>query len=98
VHQLQPVPGPIYMLSKAVTTRPKDGRGTIVFNEQETLVIVAIHDRVLEIRRDEEFDSPCAGDPRPPAGRTLQTFLVNAEELYDANLHLQVTLAYPKGC
>jgi hypothetical protein len=96
LHRLEP--GPIYRLSKAVTARPKDDRGTIVFKDEDTLVVVAIHDRVLEIRKDEEFDSPCAGDDHPPADRKRQTFLVNAEEFYTADLHLQVTLAYPKGC
>lgn len=96
LHRLEP--GPVYTLSKTVSARPKKGEGTIVFNKGETLVIVAIHDRVLEIRKEQEFDSPCRGDDRPPAGRKLQTFLVDAEEFYDADLHLQVTLAYPKGC
>jgi hypothetical protein len=91
-------PGPIYRLSKAVTVREKDGRGTAVFDDDSTLVVVAIHDRVLEIRRDEESDSPCAGEDRSPPDRKRQTFLVDAVELYDADLHLQLRLAYPKGC
>jgi hypothetical protein len=90
-------PGVVYRLSKAVTARVKDGTRTVAFNDQDTFVVVAIRDRVLEIRKDEEFDSPCS-DGKAPAGRTFQTFLVNAEEFYDADLHLQVMIDAPKGC
>ena len=87
----------IYKVSKTVVARTKDGKGTMRFNDEDTLIIVAIHDRMLEIRKDDEFDSPCAAD-KPPAGRKYDTFFVNADELYDADLHLRMRPAYPKGC
>jgi hypothetical protein len=89
--------GSIYRVSKTVTARTKDGKGTVRFNDEDTLVIVAVHDRLLEVRKDDEFDSPCAVD-KAPAGRTYETFLVNADEFYDADLHLRIVPAYPKGC
>ena len=44
-----------------------------------------------------QTDVPCNGDePVRPLKR--QNYLVDAAEFYDADLHLQLRVAYPKGC
>ena len=95
LHRLEP--GPVYELTKDISARPTNGKGTAVFKNGDTIVVVAIHDRVLEFRKEEESDSPCAGNDAP-AKRTLQSFRAPAEAFYDADLHLRLTRAYPKGC
>jgi hypothetical protein len=90
--------GPIYELSKQVVARSVDGKETVVFKEGATIVIVGTRDRVVEFRKDEAFDGPCSDDDGPPAGRRLRVYRAGAEEFYDADFHLRVTLAYPKGC
>jgi hypothetical protein len=96
LHRLEP--GPIYELSKQVTAQATDGRTTMVFEQGDTIVIEAIRGRVVEFRKDEEFDSPCSGADGPPAGKRPRVFRANVEAFYDADYHLRLTLAYPKGC
>jgi hypothetical protein len=89
--------GPVYELSKDVKTRTTNGTGVTVF-ERGNLVVLAIRGRTLEIRREEPYDSPCEEPLKEEPRVKPQTYLVEAEELYDANLHLQLQPAYPKGC
>jgi hypothetical protein len=88
--------GQIYSLSKKVRALPKGGRRTVTLAEGN-YVVLSVHDRMLEIRKEEPFDSGC-GDAEPPRKRRTQPYLVDATEVYDADLHLQLRLAYPKGC
>jgi hypothetical protein len=55
------------------------------------------HDRMLEIRKEEPLDLDCAGTEQV-RGRKLQKYLVDVAEVYDADRHLRLRLAYPKGC
>lgn len=87
----------VYELSKKLRVRPAGASGVEIF-DAEHVVIVAFRERVLEIRKEEPFDSPCADSGDPPPGWKGKTYVVNADELYDADLHLQLHPAYPRGC
>lgn len=88
--------GVVYTLSKAVAAQSKGTRRSITFPEGN-IVVVGVTGRVVEFRREETFDSPCEG-ARLDTARNLPTYLVNVAELYDAERHLQLRPAYPKGC
>jgi len=88
--------GQIYSVSKTVKALPKGGRRTVTLAEGN-FVVLSVHDRTLEIRKEEPFDLECAGT-EPVRGRKLQTYLVDVAEIYDADRHLRLRLAYPKGC
>jgi hypothetical protein len=89
--------GDTYQLSKIVRGRRK---GT---NAPHTLkpgpyVVVAAGDRTLEIRPEHPADHPCGADTPPPLPSNPRTYLVDAEQFYDADLHLQLKPAYTRGC
>jgi hypothetical protein len=88
--------GRIYRLAKAVKAHRK-GTNTTLTLAAGNYMLVGIQGRVAELRKEEPFDSPCE-DSRPRARATLRTYLVAAEEFYDANLHLVLTPAYTRGC
>jgi hypothetical protein len=88
--------GQIYSISKEVKARPKGARRTVTLDEGE-FVVLNLRDRMLEIRKEEPFDRPCSST-EPVRGRRLQTYLVDVAEVYDADLHLRLQIAYPKGC
>jgi hypothetical protein len=88
--------GQIYSVSKKVRARLKGGRRTVTLAEGN-YVVLNVHDRMLEIRKEEPFDSGC-GEAAPVRKRRLQSYLVDVPEVYDADLHLRLRLAYPKGC
>lgn len=89
-------PHAVYTLSKTIHGRRPDGRA-VVFAAETNIFVVAVRDRALEIRKEESFDSPCEDDRATPK-RTLPTYVVNAEEFYDSDLHLQLREAYTRGC
>lgn len=89
--------GPVYELSKNVKARPTNGTGVTVF-QRGNVVVLAVKGRALEIRREEPYDSPCEEPLKEEPKVKPQTYLVEAEELYDADLHLQLQPAYPRGC
>lgn len=88
--------GQIYSLTKKVKARLKGAQRTVTLDEGEYIVL-NVHERILEIRKEEPFDRPCS-ETEPMRGRRLQTYLVDLAEVYDADLHLRLRLAYPKGC
>lgn len=89
--------GAIYELSKPVRARRNGDSATTLFPAGH-VTVVGVRDRVLEFRPEEEFDSPCADRADRVKGTSLPTWLADAEEFYDTDLHLQLGLAYPKGC
>jgi hypothetical protein len=88
--------GQIYSLAKKVKARLKGAQRTVTLDEGEYIVL-HVHDRILEIRREEPFDRPYS-ETEAIRGRRLQMYLVDLAEVYDADLHLRLRLAYPKGC
>ena len=90
--------GTVYSLSKKIAARESGASRTVTF-DAGNIVVVARHGRTLEIRKEEDFDGPCAGsDERRDYPGKLRTYLVEAEEFYDSDLHLQIKPAYTKGC
>lgn len=89
--------GPVYELSKNVKARLTNGSGVTVF-DRGNVVVLAVRGRALVIRSEEPYDSPCEQPLKEEPKVKPQTYLVEAEELYDADLHLQLQPAYPKGC
>ena len=87
--------GVVYSLSKKVRVRPTGAAGMLTLDPGH-IVIVSIDGRRLEIRPEEPFDS--CEDEDAAAGHKRPTYVVDAEELYDDDLHLQLRKAYPKGC
>ena len=89
-------PGTIYSLTKAVRARPKDTR------RRETLkgniVVLGVRGRTLEVRKEQPADLDCGEDNVPPRDFNAPTYLVEAEQLYDGDLHLAVKPAYTRGC
>lgn len=83
-------------LTKAVRGHRRGASGTRML-PPGNYVVVSHQGRTLEIRKEEAFDSPCADTPPPKPARP-QTYLVEAEEFYDADLHLTLRPAYTKGC
>jgi hypothetical protein len=90
-------PGTVYTLSKTVKARAKGTNKPAVFRGGELLVI-GVNGRTLEFRKEEEFDSVCSDAYDPPRSVRQPTYLAYVEEFYDADLHLQLQPAYPKGC
>ena len=89
--------GTIYTLGKPVRAQVR-GTSRGVTLPAENVFVVAVHERTLEIRSEEESDSPCAigaAQGRAPRG---PTYRVNAEEFYDGEGHLQLRPAYTRGC
>ena len=93
---MTPPEGQIYTLSKAVKGRRTGQSGTAILRAGNYM-LVGIHGRMLEIRKEELFDMPCDGT-EPPRPKKLQTYLVDAEEFYDADLHFALQPAYTRGC
>ena len=87
----------VYSLSKSVAAR-ESGASRHVTLAAGNIVVVARHGRTLEIRKEEDFDGPCAGSDDRGRARKLPTYLVEAEELYDRDLHLQLAPAYTRSC
>ena len=88
--------GVVYTLSKGVTGLPKGERRTVTV-PPGNVVVVGRQGALVEMRKEEPFDMPCA-DGKRGVLRALQTYMVDAAEFYDADRHLQLTPAYPKGC
>jgi hypothetical protein len=89
--------GTVYSLSKAVEARVTGASGTVTL-DAGNIVVVAVHGRTLEIREEEDVDGPCAGSDERAAKPIAGTYLVDAEEFYDGDLHLQLRPAYTRGC
>jgi hypothetical protein len=87
----------VYTLSKRVAARQSDGTRTVTL-DAGNIVVVARHGRALEIRKEEEFDGPCATSDERRKAQKLPTYLVEAEEFYDQDLHFQLEPAYTRGC
>jgi hypothetical protein len=90
-------PGTIYTLGKPVRAQVA-GTSRRVTLPVENLFVVAVHERTLEIRNEEESDSPCAGGDERGRTRRRRTYLVDAEEFYDGDGHLLLRPAYTRGC
>jgi hypothetical protein len=88
--------GDTYTLSKRVIGRRK-GMKAVQTLEPGTYVVVAVGERTLEIRPEHPSDHPC-GEETPPLPPNPRTYLVDAEQFYDADLHLQLHPAYTRGC
>jgi hypothetical protein len=85
-------------LSKTVAARENRASRTVSI-DAGNIVVVARHGRTLEIRKEEELDGPCAdSDERRHTREKLRTYLVDAEDFYDSDLHLQLKPAYTRGC
>jgi hypothetical protein len=91
-----PLRGTVYVLSKSVKARSASSRRPLVV-EAANIVVVSVRGRVLEIRKEDPSDNPC-GEEAPARGGKLETYLVDVEEFYDADRHLQLQPAYVKGC
>jgi hypothetical protein len=91
-----PEQGQIFSLTKKVKARLQGAPRTVTLDEGE-YVVLNVHERMLEVRKEKPFDRPCS-ETEPIRGRRLQTYLVDLAEVYDADLHLRLRLAYPKGC
>jgi hypothetical protein len=90
--------GTVYLLSKKVAARESRASRTVTL-DAGNIVVVARHGRTLEIRKEEDFDGPCTGsDERGNIQKKLRTYLVEAEEFYGSDLHLQLKPAYTRGC
>lgn len=89
--------GRVYSLSKKVAARESGGSRTVTL-DAGNMVVVARHGRTLEIRKEEDFDGPCAGADERREARKSPTYVVEAEEFYDRDLHLQLEPAYTRGC
>jgi hypothetical protein len=89
--------GETYELSKTVRARRRGATRSTVF-KPGPVIVVGIKGAVIEIRREESFDSPCSDDHNPAKSVDRPTYLVDAEELYDADLHLKLHPAYTRGC
>lgn len=88
--------GVVYTLSKAVTGMPGGSRAAVTV-AAGNIVVIGRQGPLVEIRKEEPFDMPCA-DGKPGVTRTLQTYLIDVAEFYDPDRHLQLRPAYPKGC
>lgn len=89
--------GTIYVLSKSVDARVPGTSRTVTI-AAGNVIVIEVHGRTLEIRKEEDFDGPCADSDARAAGNRLPTFLVDAEQFYDSNLHLLLKPAYTRGC
>lgn len=87
----------VYALSKAVAARERGAAHTVTL-DAGNIVVVARHGRTLEIRKEEDSDGPCAGSDERVNVKGLRTYLVEAEEFYDRDLHFQLVPAYTRGC
>lgn len=87
----------VYSLSKPVAARERGAAHTVTF-EAGNIVVVARHGRTLEIRKEEDSDGPCAGSDEQGNAKAHRTYLVEAEEFYDRDLHFQLVPAYTRGC
>ncbi len=89
--------GTVYSLSKSVAARESGASRTVTL-DAGNIVVVARHGRTLVIRKEEDFDGPCAGSDERGKAQKLRTYLVEAEEFYDRDLHFQLEPAYTRGC
>jgi hypothetical protein len=58
--------------------------------------VLAIARRTLAVRKEQPADMPCDGGDRPR--EELPQYLIQADALYDADLHLRLRPAYTRGC
>jgi hypothetical protein len=87
----------VYTLSKTVKARAKATNQPAVFRGG-ALLVIGVNGRTLEFRKEEKFDSTCTDAYDPARSVRQPTYLAGVEEFYDADLHLQLQPAYPKGC
>ena len=88
--------GVVYTLAKSVRALPA-GSNRAVTLPAGNIVVVRVEGKVVEIRGEEKFDSPCE-DGKPDVTRKPRTYSVDVTEFYDADRHLQLRPAYPRGC
>ena len=86
--------GDIYTLSGPVSARRKDtGRIEALTGN---VLVVAIAGRTLVIRKEQPADRACHGED--PPRQDLPQYVIGADALYDADLHLRLSPAYTRGC
>jgi hypothetical protein len=91
--------GSVYTLTKSISARSKGAPRATVFDADTNIVIVSVRDHAVEIRIEQSFDTACSTEERPSKlPRTIPTYVVDADGLYDGDLHLILQPAYPKGC
>ena len=92
--------GEKYVLGKAVEGRRPGARSVMAFPADVVVIALSVKDggRTIEIRREESFDNGCGDDYDPSRAIGRPTYLVDAEQLYDADRHLQLRPAYTRGC
>ncbi len=86
----------IYELSAKVKARRKGTARTVTL-PQGNYFVVAVQDRYIEMRTEVPSDMPCGEDVPAPA-KPLRTYIVDLNELCDADLHLLLKPAYTRGC
>ena len=89
-------PGTIYSLTKTVRARRKDTRRFETL--KGNIVVLVVRGRTLEVRKEQPSDMACGAEDVPPRDFNAPTYLVEAEQLYDGDLHLAVKPAYTRGC
>jgi hypothetical protein len=89
-------PGTIYSLTKAVRARRKDTQRLETL--KGNVVVLVFKGRTVEVRKEQPADMDCGEHDIPPRNFNAPTYLVEAEQLYDGDLHLAVKPAYTKGC
>jgi hypothetical protein len=85
----------IYSLAKPVRARRKDTRRieTLAGN----VMMLAVAGRTVEVRREHPSDMACGEDiPRPAQPQPV--YVLDAEQLYDSDLHLTARPAHTRGC
>ncbi len=89
-------PGTFYSLTKTVRARRKDTRRFETL--KGNIVVLVVRGRTLEVRKEQPSDMACGAEDVPPRDFNAPTYLVEAEQLYDGDLHLAVKPAYTRGC
>ena len=85
----------IYSLTKPVRARRKDTRRIVTLTGN--VMMLAVAGRTVEVRREHPSDMACGEDiPRPSQPQPV--YLLDVEQLYDADLHLLARPAHTRGC